>query len=153
MAQRFMDTNFYKSPYVRSLKGALKGLYSFIICDCTGAGIWAKDLPIASAYIGFEITDSEFDEWFVKKGKAVDLNDGKFFFPSFIEHQYPSGLQGNNKAHKNFIVELQKYDLLNPDLSLRQASCEGATKPQARIPSNGNGNGNSQGKGHKGKKR
>ena len=61
MALRFFDTNFYKSPFVRGLQGACKGLYSFIICDCKASGIWAKDLEVASLYIGFKITEKDFD--------------------------------------------------------------------------------------------
>lgn len=125
MAKRFIDTGFYKSPFVRGLKGALKGLYSFIICDCDGAGIWVKDLGIASTYVGFEITEKDF-EIFVKSGKAIDLKNGKYFFPDFIEHQYPQGLQEKNPAHKNFIYELKKMNLIDGALKPLRSSFEGA---------------------------
>lgn len=126
MANRNIDTGFYKSPFVRGLSGALKGLYGFIICDCSGAGIWAKDLPIASVYVGFDFSEKEFDEAFVKTGKAIDLGDGKYFFPDFIEHQYPKGFSRNNPAQKNFISELEKYGLLNEDLTI---NLEGLQSP------------------------
>lgn len=113
MANRFLDTNYYKSPFVRSLKGHLKSLYSFIICDCDGAGIWNFDLQAAEMYIGFAVSEKEFFECFVKPKKAVPIGGDKYFFPDFIEHQYPSGLQVNNKAHKNFISILTKYGLID----------------------------------------
>jgi hypothetical protein len=113
MANRFLETNYYKSPFVRSLRGAIKGLYSFIICDCTTSGIWAKDMEAASMYIGFAVSDEDFNENFVETGKAIELGGNKYFFPDFIEHQYPKGLQENNAAHKNVIFELKKYDLLD----------------------------------------
>lgn len=113
MANRFLETNYYKSPFVRGLKGSLKGLYSFIICDCTPSGIWALDIEAASLYIGFQITFEEFDDFFIKKGKAVDLGNGKYFFPDFIEHQYPKGLSGKNIAHNNIIPELKKLKLID----------------------------------------
>jgi hypothetical protein len=119
MANRFLDTNYYKSPFVRSLKGALKSLYSFIICDCDGAGIWNLDLQAASMYIGFEVTQKEFEDCFTAKGKAISLGGDKFFFPDFIEHQYPGGLQSNNKAHKNFIITLKRYGIIDEDLSVK----------------------------------
>lgn len=125
MAKRFIDTGFYKSPFVRSLKGPLKGLYSFIICDCDGSGIWAKDLPIASAYIGFEISEQDF-KIFVDSGKAIDLKNGKYFFPDFIEHQYPQGLQDKNPAHKNFIYELKKFHLIDNNLKPLPRPFEGS---------------------------
>lgn len=120
MANRFLDTNYYKSPFVRSLKGELKSLYSFIICDCDGAGIWNLDLQAAEMYTGFRITQQEFEAAFVHKNKAVDIGGGKFFFPDFIEHQYPGGLHDNNKAHKNFILTLKKFNLIGDDLVVKK---------------------------------
>jgi len=115
MAKRFIDTGFYKSPFVRGLKGSLKGLYSYIICDCDGAGIWVKDLEIASMYIGFKISETDFNV-FIESGKAIDLKNGKYFFPDFLEHQYPKGLSIHNPAQKNFILELQKNSMIDSDL-------------------------------------
>ena len=90
----------------------LKGLYLFIICDCDGSGIWAADFEIAGLYVGQKITVSQFNKSFVETGKAIDLKNGKYFFPDFIDHQYPSGLQSNNKAHNGFISELLKYQVI-----------------------------------------
>lgn len=125
MAKRFIDTNFYKSPFVRGLKGSLKALYTFIICDCDGAGIWVKDLQIASMYIGLEVTEKDF-LIFIEKGKAIDLKNGKFFFPDFLEHQYPKGLSFHNPAQKNFILELQKNSIIDSDLKPLYSTFEGA---------------------------
>jgi hypothetical protein len=121
MAKRFIDTNFYKSPFVRGLEGASKALYSFIICDCTGAGVWMKDLEIASLYIGLQVKPEHW-QVFIDSGKAIEVAPGKFFFPDFIDHQYPAGLCENNKAHKNFLEELLKYNVL-------EQNSEGAWKP------------------------
>lgn len=136
MANRFLDTNYYKSPFVRGLKGALKSLYSFIICDCDGAGIWNLDLPAASLYIGFEINMLEFNEHFVEKSKAIPIGGDKYFFPDFIEHQYPSGLQENNTAHKNFIKTLKKFNLIDNDLNVKK---KGALKGLTSLIGLGNG--------------
>lgn len=107
------------------MEAPCKLLYSFIICDCSGAGIWVKDLEIATLYIGSKLTENQW-KIFVDSGKAVDLNDGKFFFPDFIEHQYPKGFGENNPAHKNFILELQKYNLLDDSLKVLQRPLEGS---------------------------
>lgn len=124
MAKRFIDTGFYKSPFVRSLKGSLKALYTFIICDCDGAGIWVKDLQIASMYIGFDISEKDFNV-FLEKGKAIDLKNGKYFFPDFLQHQYPKGLSIHNPAQKNFILELQRNSLIDSDLKPLWSTFEG----------------------------
>lgn len=126
MAKRFIDTEFYRSPYVRSLKGAMKGLYSFIICDCSAAGIWTKDIPVAEVYTDLKITEKEFQDSFVKTGKCVDLSNGKFFFPDFIQHQYPNGLQEKNTAHINVIKELKKYHLVDENLKVLDSPFKGS---------------------------
>jgi len=117
MALRYIDTNFFKSPYVRGLKAPIKTLYIFIICDCSGAGIWVKDLDVASIYTGNNISEKDF-KIFIDNGKAVDLGNGKYFFPDFIDHQYPNGFSDKNPAQKNFISELKKYNLLDADLNI-----------------------------------
>lgn len=124
MAKRFIDTNFYKHPFVKGLKGALKGLYGYIICDCDGAGIWVKDLQIASIYVGFEISEKDFNV-FLEKEKAIDLKNGKYFFPDFLQHQYPKGLSIHNPAQKNFIIELQKNSLIDSDLKPLWSTLQG----------------------------
>ena len=131
MANRFIDTSFYKSPFVRGLKGSLKGLYSFIICDCNGAGIWTADFEVASLYIGFEISRNDF-EVFINSGKAIDLNDGRFFFPDFIEHQYPKGLSDTNPAHNNIILELKKFNLIDENLKPLESPFQG-TKVMDKV--------------------
>jgi len=140
MAKRFIDTSFYKSPFVRGLKGSMKALYTFIICDCTGDGIWTLDLDIASIYTGFNYTKKEFEDAFVKTGKAIDLLNGRYFFADFIEHQYPSGLSLTNVAHKNFITELNKYGLLDATLKPLKRPFDGS-KVMVMVKGNGIGDG------------
>lgn len=126
MAKRFLDTSFFKSPFVRGLQGAYKGLYLFIICDCDGSGIWAADFEAASLYIGEKVDILGFEKFFVETGKAIDLENGRYFLPDFIEHQYPGGLSLTNPAHKNFIAELLKFNLLDENLKPLQSPFKGS---------------------------
>ena len=126
MAKRFIETSFFKSPFVRGLKGAYKGLYVFIICDCDGSGIWSADFEAASLYIGQAVDQAGFEKFFVEKGKAIDLETGRYFLPDFIEHQYPGGLSEKNIAHKNFIAELLKFNLLDENLKPLQSPFKGS---------------------------
>lgn len=162
MANRFLDTNYYKSSFVRGLKGPLKSLYSFIICDCEASGIWNMDLEAATLYTGFQITHEEFCEYFILTKKAIHIGGGKFFFPDFIEHQHPKGLSYNNVANKKIISTLKKYGLLNDDLAVIReapskplqspfkASIEGLSSPIGKGKGNGSGIGNGQGNGKEG---
>jgi len=125
MAKRFIDTTYFKSPFVRQLDFKMKAFYLFVICDCDGAGIWNADFEIASLYIGTKITQSEFKKSFLETNKAIDLKNGRYFFPDFIEHQYPKGLSNHNPAQKNFISELIKYSLISTDLKPLWATFKG----------------------------
>lgn len=145
MAKRYIDTGFYKSPFVRGLQGSLKALYVYIICDCDGSGIWNYDLDVASLYTGFKFTDNEFKKYFIETGKAVDLQNGKFFLPDFIDHQYPKGLSDTNPAHNNFIKELIKYQLIDDNLKVLkrdskvpQVMVMVMEKVKVKVDSNGN---------------
>lgn len=139
MAKRFIDTDFFSHPFVRNLKGTSKLLYCYIICDCSGSGIWIKDLQVASIFVGANISDDDFHRNFVQTGKAFDLQNGKYFFPDFLQHQYPSGLNQKNPAHNNFIKELRQYSLIDENLNISQATLEGlksgseATKVMVKV--------------------
>lgn len=166
MANRFLDNNFYKSPFVRGLEGPLKSLYSFIICECSAFGVWPIDMEAASMYIGFQVNRAQFDQFFLQKGKAIDIGNSKFFFPDFIEHQYPSGLQSWNKAHNKIIIELNKFGFLREvkdtklipdkfkDTGILYFVIKGASKglesPQGNGIGNGSGNGEGKGDGNTG---
>lgn len=132
MAKRFLDTNFFKSPFVRSLDAPSKCLYMFVICDCSSAGIWTVDCEVASLYCGTKIDIKAARKFFVETGKATDLGNGKWFFMDFIQHQYPSGLQGTNPAHKSAIAELLHYGLIDENNNFIQA-------PSKPLPSSSNG--------------
>lgn len=119
MAKRYIDTNFYKSPFVRGLQGSFKSLYSFIICECSNAGVWIKDFEVATLYTGFKINEKEFNEVFIKSNKLINLGNGKYFLPDFVEFQYPNGLSNSNPAHKNIISELLKFNLLDKNLKVQ----------------------------------
>jgi hypothetical protein len=89
----------------------MKAFYLFVICDCLHSGIWFKDFEAAKLYSGFDITQEEFEEAFISKKKAFEVKQDVYFFPDFIEHQYPNGIQENNKAHKGIFNDFKKYNI------------------------------------------
>lgn len=115
MAKRFIETGYYNSPFIRSLEGTLKSLHTYIICNCSPAGIWTVDLEVAGIYTGYKYTMDQVRSAFLDTGKAMDLMNGKWFFASFVDHQYPKGLSEKNPAHNAVILELERYQLLNPE--------------------------------------
>lgn len=118
MAKRFIDTDLFKKKFIRDLDGTYKLLWIYIINDCNHAGIWEPDFEVASIRIGVTVYE---DQALKKFGdKVVQINGGeKWFFPSFIQFQYPSGLNPKNNAHISVISILERYkikDLTSPSL-------------------------------------
>lgn len=134
MAKRFIDTEFFKR--VRGFEGPYKLLYIFIICDCDSSGIWNPDFEVASIYVGSPVSADILRTKLA--GKFQELPNGQWFFPGFIKHQYPAGLQNTNPAHKKIIEKLKMLGLIGNDLKLK--TFEGALKdlesPYVK-PSNG----------------
>lgn len=108
MAKRFTDTDKWKKPFIRSLKAHYKLLWLYICDDCDHAGIWQVDMEVAEIRIGEKLSIWDALEYFENKIIPID-NGNKWFIPSFIEFQYPSGLSENNKAHIGIIKTLDKY--------------------------------------------
>lgn len=111
MAKRFTDTEKWKKPFIRGLQGAYKLLWLYICDDCDHAGIWQVDMQVAEIRIGEKITLHGAIESFGDKIVIFD-NGNKWFIPSFLEFQYPSGLNPDNRAHNSIINLLEKYSLL-----------------------------------------
>lgn len=112
MAKRFTDTEKWKKPFIRGLQGAYKLLWLYICDDCDHAGIWQVDLEVAQIRIGEPIDKDQAINVFGDKIVIFD-NGNKWFIPSFIEFQYPSGLNPENRAHNSTIILLEKYKLID----------------------------------------
>lgn len=116
MAKRFTDTNKYKKPFIRSLKGAYKLFWDYLYHDCDHAGIWIVDFDIAQIYLGIDMPVNKEDalKYFNKdEQRIIEFDNGsKWFIPSFIQFQYGE-LNEKNRAHNSVISILNKYNLLN----------------------------------------
>lgn len=119
MAKRFTDTNKYKKPFIRGLKGAYKLLWDYLYHDCDHAGIWIVDFEIAQLYIGSDMPINKSDalKYFNSDEKRIIEIDGgkKWFLPSFISFQYGE-LSEKNRAHLSVISILKKYNLYKTKL-------------------------------------
>ncbi len=85
--------------------------------DCDNAGIWNPDFEIASIYIDQKVERHVAEKVF--EGKFIRLENGKWFLPDFIQHQYPSNLQPNNPAHKKVVETLTKLGFLDENKHLK----------------------------------
>ena len=111
MAKRFTDTEKWKKPFIRGLQGAYKLLWLYICDDCDHAGIWQVDMDVAQIRIGEKINLNDAVKSFEDKIIIFDKGN-KWFIPSFVEFQYPSGLNPENRSHNSVIILLEKYNLI-----------------------------------------
>lgn len=125
MAKRFTDTEKWKKPFIRGLQGPYKLLWFYVCDDCDHSGIWQVDIEIAQIRIGEKIDLADAVKFFGEKIQVFD-NGNKWFIPSFIEFQYPSGLNPLNKAHGSVIKNLEKYGLLKNDFKPLTSPLQGA---------------------------
>ncbi len=123
MAKRFTDTNKYKKSFIRGLQGAYKLLWDYLYHDCDHSGIWIVDFEIAQTYLGndMKINKAKALELFNSdEQRIIELDGGKkWFLPSFIEFQY-GFLSEKNRAHTSVIINLNKHNLLEQDLTLKK---------------------------------
>jgi hypothetical protein len=114
MAKRFTDTEKWKKPFIRNLSAPYKLLWLYICDDCDHAGIWQVDIDVAKIRIGEDINEQDAVKFFGDKLVRIDKGN-KWYIPSFIDFQYPSGLNPDNKAHGGIIKILQKYNLIDEE--------------------------------------
>ena len=112
MAKRFTDTEKWKKPFIRNLSAPYKLLWLYICDDCDHAGIWQVDIDVARIRIGEDINEQDAVKFFGDKIVRIDKGN-KWYIPSFIDFQYPSGLNPDNKAHGGIIKILQKYNIID----------------------------------------
>lgn len=125
MAKRFTDTDKWKKPFIRSLKAPYKLLWFYICDDCDHAGIWQVDMDVAIIRIGEKVNIADAKKFFDEKIIILD-NGNKWFIPSFIDFQYPSGLNPTNKAHIGVINILKKYNLIDNEFKPLTSPLQGA---------------------------
>lgn len=111
MSKRFTDTNKYKDPFIRGLKGPYKLLWDYLYHDCDHAGIWIVDFDVAQLYLGPDMLVNKEDalRYFNDEKERVVILDGgkKWFIKKFVDFQYGE-LDERNRVHLSVINELKK---------------------------------------------
>lgn len=125
MAKRFTDTEKWKKPFIRGLEAPYKLLWFYVCDDCDHAGIWQVDMDVAQIRIGETVSEKIALQVFGEKIVPID-GGNKWFIPSFIEFQYPSGLNPSNKAHGGIIQTLKKINLIDENFKPLTSPLQGA---------------------------
>lgn len=138
MAKRFTDTTKYKKSFFRALPGAYKLLWDFLYHDCDHAGIWIVDFETCQLYVGKDMIVSReraLELFNSDEVRIVEIDNGKkWFLPGFIEFQYGK-LLSTNRAHNSVIPALQKFGLLESDLSVKRVVAKTNSTPNKPLVS------------------
>ena len=109
MAKRFIDTDLFKKPFMRSLEAPYKALWVYLLCECDHAGIWSVELDVAQLRMGMKLDPEKALE---KMGGAVVSIEGgtKWYLPDFIAFQYGT-LNPANRVHESVLSLLSKHGI------------------------------------------
>ena len=105
MAKRFIDTDLFRKPFMRSLEAPYKALWIYLLCECDHAGIWVVELDVAQIRLGMKLDpDKVLDKM---QGAVVSIDDGtKWYLPDFVAFQYGT-LNPLNRVHASGLSRLQ----------------------------------------------
>lgn len=109
MAKRLTDTTKWDRENFRKLPAKAKLAWSYVTDKCDSSGLWHPDFDLLSFQIGMKITRDEFLEELGHK--IVELPNGAWLIPSFIEFQYGLPLNPDCNPHKPVIATLRKYGI------------------------------------------
>jgi hypothetical protein len=109
MAKRFIDTDLFRKPFMRSLEAPYKALWIYLLCECDHAGIWTVEMDIAQIRMGMKLDPAKAIEKL--GGAAVPIDGGKkWYLPDFVEFQYGT-LKADNRVHASVIALLSKHGI------------------------------------------
>lgn len=115
MSKRFIDTDLFKKPFMRSLEAPYKALWVYLLCECDHAGVWTVELDVAQLRMGMKLDAEKALE---KMGGAAIAIDGgsKWFLPDFVAFQYGT-LNPANRVHESVLAILSKYGIDIDDMA------------------------------------
>ena len=106
MAKRLTDTAKWDRQWFREMPVEYKAFWTYLCDRCDHAGLWHKDLAMASFYIGAQIEAEKALGFFGDRVKV--MADDKWFVERFISFQYGE-LKNNNSVHAAVLRTLQKH--------------------------------------------
>lgn len=123
--KRFTDSKKWDKRWFRTLPPEVKLIWMYILDKCDHAGVWEVDFELADFYLGLD-KDLIIEDVKTHLEKQYHSFDGgkRWFIPSFIEFQYGSTLNPNNRCHGSVIKVLSKYNLLDLVESIKPLDVE-----------------------------
>lgn len=109
MAKRFTETSKWSDQWYRRLPIEYKVFWSYLCDQCDNAGIWKKDIELASFYIGTKIDEQESLRLFnAGKDRIESLSSELWLITDFVWFQYGE-LSEDCPPHKQVLSLVNKY--------------------------------------------
>jgi hypothetical protein len=70
MAKRFIDTDLFRKPFMRSLEAPYKALWIYLLCECDHAGVWVVELDVAQIRMGLKLDPDKVIEKMQARGRC-----------------------------------------------------------------------------------
>lgn len=106
MAKRLTDTAKWDRQWFREMPVEYKAFWTYLCDRCDHAGMWHKDLAMASFYIGAQIDAEKALSYF--GGRVKIMAEDKWFVERFISFQYGE-LKNTNSVHAAVLRTLQQH--------------------------------------------
>lgn len=127
MAKRFTDSEKWRDPWFKRLKGKYQLFWLFCLDTCDHAGIWKDQIDDFTYLTSMEISWSEIAEHF--KDRIYKVKEDTYFIPKFVIFQYPNFNPDKNNAHLGVNRSL-KYSGVLFDPSQKEGLPRGCLAPQ-----------------------
>jgi hypothetical protein len=112
MAKRFTDTIKWNEDWYLNLSLANKLFWIYICDNSNHAGIFKPNKRVFELLVGDSINTKDFLEVVNSdKNRIMVLANGRWYLTGFIEFQYGSSLNPNNRVHKSILKLLNENDV------------------------------------------
>jgi len=112
MAKRFTDTMKWDEDWYLDLSLTQKLFWIYICDNCNHAGIFKPNKRLFELLIGDKINLQTFlEQANTGKIRISVLQNGRWYLTGFIEFQYGTNLNANNRVHKSILKLLNDNDL------------------------------------------
>ena len=109
MAKRFTDTMKWEEDWYLDLSLTQKLFWIYICDNCNHAGIFRPNKRLFEMLIGDKINLEKFlAQVNEDKLRISILANGRWYITGFIEFQYGSNLNANNRVHKSILKLLKR---------------------------------------------
>lgn len=116
MAKRFYDTGLPDQLWYQKLSPKCKALYMHLLCKCDVAGTFEVNLPMMSAYVGDQITETDVFESFGNRVVPLMNSLDKGIVADFVYFQCGGEINPNVRAHQAVLRRLEELHITVAEL-------------------------------------